>query len=128
MTTTNTTTKNSYPFLTKNQIKARIETDWVFCCEAIVIVYNRQTSFEQETKSTHSQNKRGFMSSHAVVGSKIAQKLLQGVALDDEEVGKVCAIASRYTKQLADHFRSQAVSENPALAEKAAAFFQNVAA
>lgn len=113
----------SYPFLTKAQISHNIETDFAFACQAMVILYDRQTTFEQETKSTLNKNRRGFMSSHAVNGSKVAVKIKNGEELTDEDVARVHEIAPRYTKQLADHFRAAAIEADPSLAAKAACFF-----
>jgi hypothetical protein len=115
--------KREYPFLTKAQIAANIENDFSFACQAMVILYDRQTEFEQETKSTLNKNRRGFMSSHAVNGSKVAVKLKAGEALTPEEQVIVETIAPRYTKQLADHFRAAAIEADPSLADKAACFF-----
>lgn len=113
----------NYPFLTKAQIGARIESDFGFACEVIGILYDRQTQHEQETKSTYTKNRRGFMSSHAVHGSRIAQALKAGTPLSDEDKARVEAIAPSYTKQMADHFRAEAIEANPALKEQAACFF-----
>lgn len=115
-------TKKSYPFVTKAQLKARLQ-DFTFCCEAMVILFDRQTAFEQETSSTLNKNRRGFMSSHAVHGTRIAKALRAGEAVAEEDVARVMAIAPRYTKQLADHFRALALEADPGLADKAACFF-----
>lgn len=113
----------NYPFLTKAQISASIEQDFGFACQVMVILYDRQTQHEQETKSTLNKNRRGFMSSHAVNGSKVAEKIKTGAILTDEDKVRVAEIAPRYTKQLAQHFRDAAIAADPTLAEKAACFF-----
>lgn len=113
----------NYPFMTKAQISAKIEGSFEFACEAIQILYARQTTHEQETKSTLSKNRRGFMSSHAVHGSRIAQLLNAGQPLDEADQGRVQEIAPRYTKQLAEHFRAEAIEADPTLKAKAACFF-----
>lgn len=115
--------KATYPFLTKAQISERIETDFSFACQVMVILHNRQTSFEQEVKTTKDKNRRGFMSSHAVNGSRVAEKIKRGEELTAEDADHVAAIAPRYTKQLAEHFRAEAIERDPSLREKAAAFF-----
>jgi hypothetical protein len=117
-----TKAKKSYPFLTKAQI-ALMACDLTFCCEAMVILFDRQTAFEQETSSTLNKNRRGFMSSHAVHGTRIARALKAGEALSEEDVARTTAIAPRYTKQLADHFRALALEADPALEAQAACFF-----
>lgn len=112
-----------YPFLTKAQIKASIEGDFAFACMVIGVLYDRQTAFEQDTKSTLNKNRRGFMSSHAVHGTNIALKLRNGESLTDEDKGRVEGIAIRYTKQMAEHFRDAAIEANPELAAEAACYF-----
>lgn len=113
----------SYPFLTKAQIAASIEADFSFACNVICILHDRQTTFEQEQKTTLNKNRRGFMSSHAVHGSRIAELLKKGEALSPEDQDRVAEIAPRYTKQMAEHFRNEAIAADPTLAEKAACFF-----
>lgn len=114
---------NNYPFLTKAQIADRIGSDAGFVRQAIGILYANQTSHEREVRSTEVKNRAGFMSSHAVTGSKLAEKLLSGAGWTQEDEDKARAIASRYTRQLACHFREEAIVFDPALAQKAAAFF-----
>jgi len=113
----------SYPFLTKAQIAANIEADFSFACQVICILHDRQTSFEQEQKTTLNKNRRGFMSSHAVHGSRIAELLKSGAPLSPEDQDRVAEIAPRYTKQMAEHFRAEAIAADPTLREKAACFF-----
>lgn len=117
-----TTTKKQYPFVTKAQLAVRLQ-DFAFCCEAMAVLFDRQTAFEQDTSSTLSKNRRGFMSSHAVHGTRIARALRAGEPISEEDVPRVLAIAPRYTKQLADHFRQLATEADPALADQAACFF-----
>lgn len=121
MTTTKVT---SYPFMTKAQIKARIEADDAFMLECLSVLYARQTEYEQETKTTVNRNRRGFMSSHAVNASVLAVKA-RGEGLTAEETDKARSIICHYTKQLAAHFRQGAISENPELAEAARVFSAN---
>jgi hypothetical protein len=114
---------NGYPFRTKKEIVSQLETDRDFRVECLLVLYKRQTTDEQETKETKWKNRRGFMSSHAVNGTRIAQALLAGEALSDEDEGKLSGIVCRYGKQLAAHFRAEATAADPAKAEKAACFF-----
>lgn len=112
----------SYPFVTKAQLAAQLQS-YPFACAAMLVLFDRQTAFEQDTSSTLSKNRRGFMSSHAVHGTRIAKAIRAGEALSEEDVARVMAIAPRYTKQLAEHFRQGAIEADPALAAKAACFF-----
>jgi hypothetical protein len=116
-------TSNNYPFTSKKDIKARIVTDYSYACACIVTLFNLQTAHEQDTSSTLSRNHAGFMSSHAVHGTRIAKALIAGEALTDEDVARVTTIAGRYTKQLAAQARQDAIEADPELAVKAAAFF-----
>lgn len=121
-----TNTSNNYPYATKKQIAERIATDFSYACSCLVVLWNRQTEYEQNTKTTLNRNHRGFMSSHAVHGSRIAEALASGTPgeeLPPEDQARVQTIVCRYTKQLAAHARAQADAENPELAAKAAAFF-----
>lgn len=115
--------KKSYPFRTKAQILAQLETDDTFVVECLGILYQRQTEQEQETKETIFKNRRGFMSSHAVNGSRLVEKLgTEGWT--EEDWGKARGIVCRYGKQLAEHFRAETIARNPALAEQSACFFK----
>lgn len=116
------TTANLYPFLTKAQLKTRLQEEPSFRKEAIVILFALQTSWEQNTSSTKDKNRQGFMSSHAVHGGRIARLIGAGETLSPEDEARVDSIAPRYTRQLAVYFRAQAIAENPALKAVAALF------
>jgi hypothetical protein len=138
MTTTTTTTTskagNLYPFVTKGQLRERLESDPAFRVEAMCIIHTLQTDWEQAAKATKDQNRQGFMSSHAVNGSKVAEKAKAALrapggtmatamaALTPEDWKHVDAMAPRYTRQLAVFFRAKQIAENPALAETAKLF------
>lgn len=117
------TTNNKYPFTTKAQIKARLDSDADYALQALVTLYDHQTPHEQETLSTQFKNRVGFMSSHAVVGSKLAVKIKSGETLTDEEHFKALSIISRYSRQLAQIERNRALEANPNLAQESACFF-----
>jgi hypothetical protein len=110
-----------YPFVTKSALKARIASDDAFVLVCLGVLYSRQTAHEQDTKSTLNRNRMGFMSSHAVKGSTLAVKAA-GEGLVEEELGCAREIVSRYTKQLAAHFRAEAIEADPSLAEAARVF------
>ena len=129
-----TASGNLYPFMTKAMIKARLLEEPDFMVESLLILHTLQTEHEQATRSTLNRNKMGFMSSHAVHGSRIAEKVKAGLAQGDclgvvmatvltvDDWAKVDSIAPRYTKQLAAYFRAREIAENPALAKVAALF------
>jgi hypothetical protein len=120
--TTSTVSGNLYPFITKAQIKDRLENEPSFRLEAMAILHTLQTEHEQATKSTVTKNRQGFMSSHAVNGSRVAEKIKAGEVLTDEDMAVVDKIAPRYTRQLATFFRAQAIANDPALAKVASMF------
>ena len=131
-TTTETTTnskpakvkKNTYPFRSKRDILAQIEIDDEAVIEAMGILYQRQTEDEKETKETKYKNRRGFMSSHAVNGTRLVEKMMGGEEWDEADLAKARSIACRYGKQLAAHFRQEVLEGNPDLAAEVACFFK----
>lgn len=116
------TQARNYPFMSKAQIAERISSDDDFVLMSLVILHDRQTEFEQATKTTVSRNRRGFMSSHAVNGTKLAQKVISGLGLEPEEIDKAREMVSHYTKQVASHLREEAKAANPELAATAAMY------
>lgn len=117
---------NLYPFVTKNQIKAQLAADPEFRKNAIVTLFQKQTAWEQSEKATKEQNRVGFMSSHAVHGTKLAQKIIAGEDLTQEDWDKIDAIAPRYTRQLALFSREDAISSNPELSAVAKLFSSDI--
>jgi hypothetical protein len=116
------TTSNLYPFVSKSSIKARLTNEPAFRLAAMVCLYDMQTAHEQDTKSTLNKNRVGFMSSHAVKGSTVAVKIKAGEPLSAEDLVTVDTIAPRYSRQIALHFRAQAIAADPSLAATAALF------
>ena len=112
----------SYPFRSKAQILAQLAADPAFRLSCLVILFNRQTAYEQATEETRDRNRAGFMSSHSVHGCRIAKKHLAGEELTTEDLGRVEAITCRYGRQLAEHFRGVDVAANPELAKAGAVF------
>jgi hypothetical protein len=113
---------NSFPFITRKQIKAELDNSFDARCAAMMTLYRLQTLQEQATDKTLFANRHGFMSSHAVNGSKVAKKLMAGEELEASDVEHVNRIAPRYSRQLATLARAEALAANPELAEKAALF------
>lgn len=106
--------KYNYPFASKAQILAS-QDDFSVCCSHLLSLYAAQTADEQEDEDTKFKNRRGFMSSHAVTGSKLAVKIKGGEGLTEEEQDKVRSIVCRYGKQLAAFAREAAIAANPEL-------------
>lgn len=114
--------QNLYPFASKSSIKARLLEDGSYRLEAMVILFKLQTSYEQSTSTTLTRNRMGFMSSHAVHGTRIARAILAGEELSPEDVGRVEKIAPCYSRQLAAQARQEAIEANPALKAVASLF------
>jgi hypothetical protein len=112
----------SYPFVTKAQIKARLDADPEYRKEVIVTLYQLQTEDEQESGSTRHSNRYGFMSSHAVNGSRLAVKIQAGEPLTEKDHDLIDAIAPRYSRQLATLAREEAIVADPSLKSVAAVF------
>jgi len=115
----------TYPFRSKRSILDQVAADDAFMLHCLCVLHDRQTEHEQATKSTKSKNRRGFMSSHAVRGCELAEKVKGGDALTDEDTEKARTIVGRYGRQLAQHFREEAISANPDLAKAAEVFSAN---
>lgn len=115
-------TKISYPFTSKKQIVARLGEDLEFIRESLLVLWRAQTAHERETKTTLHRNARGFMSSHAVTGCKLAEKAVRGEEWTPEDWQKAQSITLRYGRQLAAFHREVALEERPELAEVAAVF------
>lgn len=114
-----------YPFRSKASILAEVATSDDFAKSSLCVIHDRQTSYEQEAKTTKDRNARGFMSSHAVRGTELAVKILSGEELTDEEMAKVRGLASRYGRQLAQHHRAEQIAADPALGAVAEVFSAN---
>jgi hypothetical protein len=112
----------SYPFVTKAQILARLQSEPEFRKETIVTLYQLQTQDEQDASATRHSNRYGFMSSHAVNGSRIAKKVLAGEELSDADLDLIDKIAPRYSRQLATLAREKAITNDPSLNGIAAVF------
>jgi hypothetical protein len=93
-----------------------------FVLQALLILDGRQTDDERQELNTKYRNHRGWMSSHAVWGTRLASKVACGEELSDEELSRAAAMTARYTRQLAAHFRNLAVAEAPELAEQGRVF------
>jgi hypothetical protein len=111
-----------YPFQTKAAIKSLILSDVSFAMECAQIMTARQTDYEQSSKQTVVKNRSGWMSSHAVFGTKMTDKLASGETLEPNETARLQEMVSHYGKQLAAHFRQEAITNNPELKAVAEVF------
>ncbi len=115
------TIKTQYPFQSKAQILSLVAEDEPFMLECLQIMNGRQTADEQDTLTTKYRNRCGWMSSHAVNGGKLAKKALEE-GLSPEETERARGMVLRYGKQLAAHFREEAMHNDPSLREVAKIF------
>jgi hypothetical protein len=113
---------NGYPFRSKASILNEVAVSDSFALGCLQIMDARQTEDERDAKETKYKNRRGWMSSHAVNGTILAAKA-RNEGLEPEELEKARAMVSRYGKQLASHFRQEALGADPDLADKAACYF-----
>jgi hypothetical protein len=116
--------KYNYPFATKKQILAQLDSDPAFLFACFDYLQGCQEAPEQERSATIFSNKSGWMSSHAANAAKLAVKKAEGT-LDADDVEKMHAMVGRYTKQLAAKARRDAIAENPELAVIAEIFSAN---
>ncbi len=109
----------AYPFTTRKQIGVRLESDPAFMMECAAVL---QARTEQRAAGSAPAGKPyGWMSSERVVAGRLVAKSTIGMLSEEEEL-KLGALVSRYSRQLADHFRGLALAENPGLSEAAAKF------
>ena len=112
----------NYPFESKAQVAAKLTDSFEYRCDAMIQLLALQTEYEQEKSTTVDKNRVGFMSSHAVNGTRVAKKLITGEELTPEDVVHVDRIAPHYSRQLAAQARRRAIAANPELAVTAAVF------
>jgi hypothetical protein len=117
-------THNKYPFQTKREILSLLSEDGSFRNECVLLINAKQTAHEQATLTTKVRNYGGWMSSDAVRMGRVANKLAACETLTLEEDYLVEARIPHYGKQLASHFRAEALENKPELAVEAAAFFK----
>ena len=112
----------AYPFVGVKAVKAELERNPEIQKAVVCMLWHLQTETEQAKRDTEVRNKAGFMSSDAWHGSRIAERLANGMELTGEDEAKIAAIACKYSKQLSIQLRRQAMVENPALAAYAVVF------
>jgi hypothetical protein len=109
----------AYPFTTRREIAARLESEPAFVAECASVL---QARTEQRASGGAPPGKPwGWMSSERVVAGRLTAKSGIGMLSVDDEA-KLAKLVSRYSRQLADHFRALAISENPALSVAAEKF------
>ena len=109
----------AYPFVTRREIVGRFESEPAFVAECASIL---QARTEQRAAGRAPAGKPwGWMSSECVVAGRLAAKSKIGMLSIDEEV-KLAKLVSRYSRQLADHFRALTLVDHPGLSAAAEKF------
>lgn len=74
---------------------------------AILAIYRRQTTDEQNSATTKIRNGVGFSGAHATIGSYYARWLLSGNVLTGKHLVRARGIAKRYVGQLVEEANSR---------------------
>lgn len=112
----------AYPFVGAKRVKAVLESNPVVQRATLCLMWHLQTESEQQKKDTEVRNRAGFMSSDAWHGSRIAERIVRGAPLEDEDEARLEKIACKYSKQLSVQLRRVAMIQDPRLASYAAIF------
>lgn len=112
-----------YPFVGAKAVKVQLEASHEVRKLMWVALYHCQTETEILRRDTEEDNKRGFMSSDAWHGCRIAELLVAGKELTAEDDARVAKHATKYSKQLATMLRAHAIAEEPELLVSARHFF-----
>lgn len=70
------------------------------CRDALVELFYQQTVDERYTLHTNHNNKSGFSRAHAKLGCQLAQALLSGKTLTEEDMEKARRLVIHYHKQV----------------------------
>ncbi len=107
--------KNRYPFLSRADIKRRIESDDEYALECAVALERRT----RERQAGHGAS--GWMSSHRIVAARLVARFEAG-KLTPQERHTLVEIVAHYARQLARLERDRALREHPELAAVASLF------
>ena len=106
-----------YPFITKADIARRLDAHE----SGFVAVCMRIMQARHEARLAGEVQHGGWMASQTVIATRLAARFATGNATKGE-VERAAVLLRRYVKQLASHFREQALRENPSLTEAAARY------
>jgi hypothetical protein len=111
--------KNRYPFLSRADIKRRIESDDEYALECAVALERRT----RERQAGHGTGAcpSGWMSSHRIVAARLVAQF-EADKLTPQERRTLVGIVARYARQLARLERERALREHPELAAVASLF------
>lgn len=87
---------------TESEIVSMLQTRDAAVVKAVIAIYNRQTSTEQSTQSTHCHNNIGFNAADARFMSYCAQYAIKHKQLSGKFLEKARTKIIKYRKQLVD--------------------------
>lgn len=111
-----------YPFVGAKACKAALDESPAVRRLMWLALFHCQTPAEQQKQDTEVDNSRGFMSSDAWHGSRIAKAMLAGDPLNAEDEARIDRHATKYSKQMAAMLRGYAMGREPELAVSARVF------
>lgn len=109
---------NRYPFVTKAEVRRRLEHEAAFVLECLALMQSRH---ELRTSGAKIDGACGWMSSQRSKGEALAEKAAVG-NLTAHETVDAARLLSSYAKQIAAVLREQALAADPSLAGAARVF------
>lgn len=109
---------NKYPFVTKAEVRRRLEHEAAFVLECLALMQSRH---ELRISGAKIDGACGWMSSERVKGAALAQKAAAG-NLTTQETVMAARLLSRYAKQIAAALRGQNLVTDPSLVDAARVF------
>jgi hypothetical protein len=108
-----------YPFLTRRDIAARIDSDPAFAAECALVLHAR--TVERLAGRAPTGKPWGWMSSESVAAGKLVAKLQAGSILESDRA-RLRQLTRRYARQVAQHSVELALRAHPELTSIAAKF------
>lgn len=109
---------NKYPFVTKAEVRRRLEHEAAFVLECLALMQSRH---ELRTSGARIDGACGWMSSERVKATALAKKAATG-NLTTQETVMAARLLSRYAKQIAAALRGQNLVADPSLVDAARVF------
>jgi transposase len=81
-------------------VKTKLETDSRWLLRGLVAIYRRQTSAEQQTRSTKNVNSVGFSAFDAEFMSAMAERVLKDLCLSPRQIEAIRKTMKKYAGQL----------------------------
>jgi len=103
--------------MTKEEIVNLLNTNPKACERALVVLFNRQTTDEQNTEDTLHHNNQGFCSYDAKAGTYFAKLVLRGLKLNEKALAWCRHTNSKGVHRLAKYHRqlNEAIEEKSRL-------------